>query len=115
MALLKSCIVRGTTAAYFRVETLKYERGKKEISAWLNLYVDAEHAAAVRVEAVKANLAVDENIANVRLRWADFDEYFETGTAEDDKLVQQIYLAMKAGKGVTTDLGGDFFTDAEDV
>jgi len=115
MALLKTCIARGTTAEYFRIEALKYDRARKEISAWLNLYVDAAHAAAVKVAPIKANLAVDENIANVRLLGADFDAYFETGTADDDKLVQQTYNAMKAGVGVISDLGSDFFTDAADV
>jgi hypothetical protein len=112
MALQKSITRRGVTAEYFFVTQLRYSKDTKTAAAALGLCVDANHRAEVKAG---RSQPLEEIVAKVRLINDDFDRYLATGTVEDDKIVERIYLAAKDGVGVICDLGSDIFQTAQDV
>jgi hypothetical protein len=112
MALEKSITRRGVTANYFFVTQLRYAKDERTAVAALGLCVDANHRTEVKAG---RSQPLESIMAKVRLINDDFDRYLGTGTVDDDKIIERIYVAAKDGVGVVSDLGTDIFKSAQDA
>ncbi len=112
MALEKSITRRGVIANYFFVTQLRYAKDEKSASAAMGLCVDASHRAEVKAG---RSQPLESIVAKVRLTNDDFDRYLGTGTVDNDKIIERIYVAAKDGVGVISDLGSDVFANAQDA
>jgi len=112
MALIKQIQMRGVTASYFYLESLRFSKSAQEVSASFALCVDKAHRAKVKRGESEP---LTSRVATVRIIGEEFDNYFTPAGTASRNIEAGVFRAIREGKAtIKMDAGAGFLRDAVD-